>query len=416
MLLASCPVVLGDDAVIECGVWIEEKISLGQSVVVLFDDATSCLAVLDVTTPSLLLRCIHVSSCTSYDDFVLFAALYAAEQGVPPDDLLRFNGAAFESLDAGLERASHLLFLVSEINTALSSNDDDRARNALGILRALLKAHSGTLSAEAYRRAGDCKLLIEACRNRHYAALQDGSLMVRSKQRPIEAWVELFPLLDVARTISALTAWSEVALDLHRLHTFVNSGKLALDRDIAAINRGENPNLKVMLWLAAYLVRIGEHRLAQGDGAAALALSVNALELYIKYSLYEWGVFIFDFLRKDLDLTSVGKNLFSKYNYGEGVKGSLMVLTDPLILGPMSTGDVEEAIRLRNQSILTHGVQRLSYGDAKQAFTRVKAFIKAVEARKSAMDAQWTNLHAEAFVIDWSQIAPKIFAEFVAQP
>lgn len=414
MLLASCAAALGDDAVIECGVWIETKVKLGLRVVVLFDDAASCTAVRDVAPSSPLLNCLHITNCISHDDFVVFAALYAAAQGVAPADLLRFTGTEFEPLAVEIERASHLHRLVDEVNAALSNGDADRARSALGILRTMLQAYSGTLSAEAYRRAGECKLLIDACQDRHHAALQDGSLMVRSKLKPIETWVEFFPLLNVASTMSALAAWSEVAPDLQRLRGFVDSGSVALASDIAALKLGKNPTLTVMLWLAAYLVRTSEHHLARSDGAAALALSVCALETYVNFRLFELNVLAYDSLRKELYPTSTGLSHFAKYNFGYGVKGSLMVLTDPAVLGAMATGDVEEVIRLRNQCILTHGVQRLSPNDSKEALRRVKAFIKAAEAKTSAVGARWSNLLVDSFVIDWTKVGPKTFAGLLA--
>lgn len=414
MLLASCAAALGDDAVIECGDWIEAKVKLGLRVVVLFNDAVSCTAVQDVANPSPLLSCLHVQSCTSHDDFVVFAALYAAAQGVAPADLLRFTGTVFESLAVEIERASHLHRLVDEVNAALNSGDVDRARSVLAVLRPILQGYSGTLSAEAYRRAGECKLLIDTCNDRHHAALQDGSLMVRSKQKPIETWEELFPLLNVASTISALTAWSDVGPDLQRLQTFVNSGNVALASDVAALKLGKNPTLKVMLWLAAYLVRTSDHYLAKRDGAAALALSVCALESYINFRLFEGNVLAYNFVRKELEPTSKGQSLFAKHNYGDGIKGSLMVLADPTVLGAMATGDVEEVIRLRNHCIFTHGVQRLSPNDAKDALTRVKAFIKAAEGKTSAVGARWNNLLVESFVIDWTKVGPKTFSGLVA--
>ena len=413
MLLASCASALGDDAVVECGVWIEAKVKLGLRVVVLFDDAASCTAVQDVAVPSPLLSCLHIQTCTSHDDFVVFAALYAAAQGVVPADLLRFTGTVFESLAVEIERATHLHRLVGEVNTALSSSDVDRARSVLGVLRPVLQAYSGTLSAEAYRRAGECKLLIDACRYRHHAALQDGSLMVRSKQKPIETWEDLFPLLNVAGTVSALAAWPAVASDLQRLQTFVNSGNTALASDLAALRQGKNPTLTVMLWLAAYLVRTSEHHLEKHDGAAALALGVCALDSYINFRLFELNILTYNLATKELESTSKGKSLFVKYDRGNGIKGSLMVLTDPTVLGAMETGAVEEVIRLRNHCIFTHGVQRLSPNDAKDSLTRVKAFIKAAEAKTSAVGARWSHLLGESFVIDWTVVGPKTFAGLV---
>ncbi|WP_132645889.1 hypothetical protein [Rubrivivax gelatinosus] len=331
-----------------------------------------------------------------------------------PVDLLRFTGTEFEPLAIEIERASHLHRLACEVNAALSHGDADRARSAIGILRTMLQTYSGTLSAEAYRRAGECKLLIDACQNRHHAALQDGSLMVRSKLKPIETWAEFFPLLNVANTMSALKTWPEVAPDLQRLRGFVDSGNAALASDLAALKLGKNPTLTVMLWLAAYLVRTSEHHLARSDGAAGLALSVCALESYVNFRLFELNVLAYDPLRKELYPTSTGRNLFAKYSLGDGVKGSLMVLADSAVLGTMATGDVEEVIRLRNQCILTHGVQRLSLNDATEALRRVKALIKAAEAKTSAVGARWNNLLVDSFVIDWTKVGPKTFAPLLS--
>lgn len=414
MLLASCAAALDDDAIIECGDWIDAKVKLGFRVVVLFYDAASCTAVQDVAIPSPLLSCLHIQSCTSHDDFVVFAALYATTQGVAPADLLRFTGTAFASLAVENVRATQLHHLVGEVIAALDSDDAERARSVLGILRPVLQAFSGTLSAEAYRRAGECKLLIEACRDRHHAALQDGSLMKRSKQKPIETWKDLFPLLNVTGTIAALAPWTDVAKDLQRLQTFVNSGNAALASDLAALKSGKSPSLKVMLWLSAYLVRTSEHYLAKLDGAAALALGICALDSYITFRLFEYNILAYNLATDELEPTSKGMGLFTMYNRGDGIKGSLLVLTDRSVLGAMVTSDVEEVIRLRNHCIFTHGIQRLSTNDAKDALARVRSFIKAAEGKTSAVGARWSNLLAESFVINWPMVGPKTFAGLVA--
>lgn len=413
MLLASCSGALDEARVAECWEWIETKVGLGHRVDVLFDDAASCTAVRDVTTPSPLLNCIHTASCTSIDDFVVFAALYAATQSAPPVALLRFTSAGFQSLAVEVERASHLYRLVHEVNSALSSGDANRAKSILSVLRPMLQAYSGSLSAAAFRRVEDCKLLIEACRKRNHAALQDGSLFVGSRQKPIETWLDFLPLLDVASTISALATWSEVAPDLQRLHAFVTSGSTALKSDAEVVKKGKRPSLSVMLWLAAYLVRTSEHYLDLDDGAAALAISVGALDTYINFRLFEYGVLAYDHAKKELQQTSLGKSLFAKYPYGDGVKGSLIVLTDTAVLGAVATSDVEEVIRLRNHCIFTHGVQRLSPKDARVALTRVKAFIKAAESRTPAAGARWNNLVIESVVIDWAKVGPKTFSGLV---
>lgn len=414
MLLASCSGALDEAGVAECWEWIETKVGLGQRVVVLFDDAASCTAVRDVATPSSLLNCLHTTRCTSTDDFVVFAALYAAIQSVPPAALLRFTSAGFQSLAVEVERASHLYRLVHEVNAALSNGDFNRAKSILSVLRPMLQAYSGSLSAEAFRRVEDCKLLIEACRNRNHAALHDGSLFVGARQKPIETWVDFLPLLDVTSTISALAAWSEVAPELHRLHAFVVSGSTALKSDAAAVKLGKRPSLSVMLWLAAYLVRTSEHYLDLDDGGAALAISVCALDTYISFRLFEYGVLAYDHARKELQQTALGKSLFAKYPYGDGVKGSLVALTDPTVLGAVATSDVEEVIRLRNHCIFTHGVQRLSPKDARVALTRVKAFIKAAETKTPAAGARWNNLIIESVVIDWAKVGPKTFSGLLA--
>lgn len=414
MLLASCGGALDAAGVAACWEWVERKVELGQRVVVLFDDAATCTAVREVVTPSPLLNCLHTTNCASTDDFVVYAALYAATQSVAPVDLLRFSSTGFESLAVEIERASHLHRLVHEVNAALSSGDSNRARSVLGVLRLILQTYSGSLSAEAFRRVGDCKLLIDACRNRNHAALQDGSLLVRSRQKPIETWVDFFLLLDVASTISALAKWSEVTPDLQRLQAFVVSGTLALTSDVTAVKQGKQPTLTVMLWLTAYLVRTSEHYLALDDGAAALAISVCALDTYISFRLFECGVLTYDHTKKELQQTPAGKNLFGKHPYGDGIRGSLVVLTDPTVMGTMATGDAEEVIRLRNHCIFTHGIQRLSTNDARDALTRVKTFIKAAETKTSAVGARWSNLLVESFVIDWPKVGPKTFSGLVA--
>jgi hypothetical protein len=346
---------------------------------------------------------------------VVFSALYATtKQGAVLAELLRFTGKAFAPLAVDIVRATQLHHLVVEVIAALKSDDVERARSVLSILRPVLQAFSGTLSAEAYQRAGECKLLIEACRHRHHAELPDGSLFQRSKQKPIETWNDLFPLLNVTGTIAALAPWTDVATDLQRLHTFVNSGTTALTSDLIALNSGKSPSLKVMLWLSAYLVRTSEHYLAKLDGAAALALGVGALDCYINFRLFEHNILTYNLAKDKLEPTSKGLSLFKMYDRGDGIMGSLLVLNDSSVLGTLATSDVEEVIRLRNHCIFTHGVQRLSPKDAKDALARVRSFINAAETKTLAVGARWSNLIAESFVINWPTVGSKIFSGLIA--
>lgn len=411
MLVVSCGTALGDDEVLKCCYWIEAKVALGDRVVAHFVDAASCAAVEALVAASPLLACLHTANCSTNDDFVVFAALHAASQGATPAELLRFTGDDFESLAVEIHRASHLHRLIWEVGNGLVNGDVDRARSVLGILRSTLATYSGTLSAVTYRRAGDCKVFLDACRDRHYAALRDGSIRVRSKQQQIDVWVEFFPLLDMAAATNALASWTDIAPELQRLRSFVDSGKTSLASDLAALKIGKGPALTVMLWLAAYLVRTSEHYLARGEGAAAIALMVCALDYYIRFRLFEESALAFDSSRMSLQQTSKGQSLFASQRLGEGLMASLMVLAE--ILKPIATGDVEEVIRVRNQSMFAHSVQRLSVSDATEALKRVKSFINGAEA-KTVAGARWSNLLAESFVIDWKNLAQKVFAGLIA--
>lgn len=417
MFLASCATALDDDAVLECWGWIDEQLKCGTRVVVIFEHATSCEAVRSFVPASPLLDCLHITNCTSHQDFVVFAALYAVSHQAAPTDLFRFTGSRFESLALELERASNLFWLASEISDALSKSQPNRAMSALGMLRSALKSYPGTLSAAAYQRAGQCKVLIDAFLSCHQASLPDGTLTARSRLKPIETWNELFPLLDTANAITAIASWSEGAQDLQRFASFVHGGRLAFESDVKAMQKGQYPTLTVMLWLAAYLVRTSEHHLVLEDGAAAVAISVCALEVYVDFRLFELNLLAFDSLAKALQRTSAAEALFEKYRrdgHGQGIKAALMILSNFGSSVALATSEVEEVIQLRNRCIFTHGVQRLSVNDATVAVARVKAFIKLAESRLATVDKRWTNLLASSFAVNLKSIGATAFSSLLA--
>lgn len=409
MLLASCGAALDGDAVAECYVWTEEMAGKGYHVVLLFEDAASQASVQAAVTPSAATQCLHVGDCSSLDDFVVFSALYAVRFGVLPDNLLRFTGRAFEPLAVQIAQTVHLRHLFQEIDAAMISGDADRAWSALGVVRETLEHYTGTLCKRAYQRAGECKLLIEACRNRHLPALPDGTLYQLSRMRPFETWRDFFPLFQLTATLTALTSWTEATPDLNRLRSFVDSGRAALTRDQLDIQNGKLPTLTVMLWLAAYFVRASEHYQLRGDGAAAVATCVRALECYVQLRLYEANVYTFDAGNLSVEKTSTAYALFTKYGKNDGIQGELAALTDPLVLGAMPTSDVLEVIQLRNRCSFAHGVQRISATNANEAVARVKSFIKQAESQTPSVGARWSNLLADAFVMDWTALGPKIF-------
>jgi hypothetical protein len=411
MLLASCSGALDRDAIAVCWLWIEEQLKLGKEVVVLLDDAGSFSAIKQEVTPSPHFHCIQTTACTTVDDFVLFGVIYGAMREVAPTQLLRFTGQKFDPLGAEADGASHLYAIAVEARAALNNRDANQAWSSLGLLRKLLLPFPGALSAILYQRAGDCKQLIDLCRLKYLSALQSGSLFARARAKPLEMWGDMLSLLDQASRSTNITAWPDVASDLQRIQAFIASGQAALAADAAAISKNNLPTLRVMLWLAAYLVRTSEHYLSHGDGAAAVALSVRSLETYIDFRLFEFQLLVLDPQATRLIKTSSGQQLFAKYKnpHGDGVRAALMVLTDPTVLGGVPVSDVEMVIDLRNRCAFAHGVQRLSVGDAQDALTRVKTFIKTAE-RTRPVGPRWDQLLSESFLIDWTSVGPRVFS------
>ena len=399
-----------EDQVLEFSTWIDEEDSRGSKVMVVARDLNSSKAIENLLKAGSSATFFAEPRCSTIDDWCALAALAAASHSERLDRFVVL-GAAGSSDDAcSLSKSSEWTLLLRQLAGAFDERQPLRADSYASALRSSLLRTRGAFVSALNDLLGDLRSMIDCCQKGLSVALTDAvSLLVYSRKKPLETWIDLHASLEQEVLIAYLIARRPgISTELTRLAAFYRDGRLALAQDRSDMSLSRRPQMISALWLAAYLSRVCEYHISAGDGAGVISLASRTLETYIEFRMFEFGYLYFDVTTQSFERTGKGARHYASLDrsFGTGLRAAVEILIGNELTG-INSADVEQVIQLRNRSQLTHSVQRLDALAAASALTAVKTFINSSEKTTPAVGARWQNILASSFHVDWKAVGQR---------
>lgn len=407
LLMLTSDELRNEEQILYCSYLIEEQLDRNCTVFVSVKKSEYKEALDKCVGTRPRFRCVYEPRCSARDDWLAFGALYAEKIEEDIDEVVAFESGKLLPLPLESIRTKGLLVIIGNLRKTLNSKRTDHAEAVLRILRSALLDFHGNFSSIVHERARELGVLLSTYRERYRASLPTtDSVYVYSKKTPIECWRDFFSTIEPVE-IATIASWPEIESDRVRICNFHSDGVNAFKQDARDIAAGRKPSLITLLWLSAYFYRKSEYCSSLNDGASSIALAVRCLETYLQFRLYELRLMDLDGAGGVLRPTLASASKFA--SNGESVKDCLKVLVSERSFSGLDASPIEEAIRLRNRSALTHGVQRIDASVALSKLSSVKSFISTAEAATPAVGNRWSNLIAASLMLNWRVISEQCF-------